>query len=311
MPTLAPGQFANPVINLDFPDPDILYVGDTYYAYSTNAGPTNIQLARSTDLVHWKFLNGALPALPLWAKPVAGLTWAPDVTTGSNANTYIMYYTSRDEASYKQCIGIATATNPEGPFKSAGSANDKAFICQSDEGGSIDPASFMDEDGSRYLVWKNDGNCCGIETHIYIQKLSADGLTLQGQPTPLIKNDLGWEGNLVEGPTLWKHNNKYYLFYSANAYNNERYAVGYAVANSILGPYEKNAKPLLVTDMQNGGAFGPGGQDVVLDKDGETWMVYHSWDPTVTYRGMQIDPLTWEGAVPMVGGPKRIPQPVP
>ena len=310
-PTLSPDEFRNPVINLDFPDPDILKVGDTYYAYSTNSGSTNIQMARSQDLVHWEFLNGALPALPLWAKPQAGLTWAPDVTTGRDGSSYVMYFTSRDEASDKQCIGVATAPGPEGPFRAAGSMNEKALICQSAEGGSIDPASFTDDDGSRYLLWKNDGNCCGIETRIYLQKVSADGLTLEGEPAVLIKNDLGWEGNLVEGPTLFKHNGKYYLFYSANAYNTERYAVGYAVADDIMGPYVKNPRPLLETDMQKGGAFGPGGQDILFDKDGETWIAYHSWDPTVSYRGMQIDPLTWQGDTPVVEGPKRTPQQLP
>jgi arabinan endo-1,5-alpha-L-arabinosidase len=310
-PTLSPDQFANPVINLDFPDPDILQVGNTYYAYATNAGPTNIQMASSTDLVHWKMLGGALPALPFWAKAVSGLTWAPEVTTGSDANTFVMYYTSRDEASDKQCIGVATATSPEGPFRSVGTANEKAFICQPDEGGSIDAASFTDDDGTRYLLWKNDGNCCGVTTYIYIQRVSADGLTLEGEPTQLIKNDLAWEGNLVEGPTLWKQNGKYYLFYSANAYNNDRYAVGYAVADSILGPYVKNPKPFMATDMKNGGAFGPGGQDIVEDKDGELWMAYHSWDPLVSSRWMQIDPLMWEGDTPVINGPKRSPQSIP
>lgn len=311
VPTLAPGMFVNPVLNYDFPDPDILKVGDTYYAYATNAGPTNIQAARSQDLVHWESLSGALPALPLWARAQAGLTWAPDVTTGADSKTYVMYYVTRDEASDKQCIGVATSDMPDGAFRSTGAANEKPFICQSTEGGSIDPASFTDEDGSRYILWKNDGNCCGVETRIYIQKVSADGLQLEGEPTRLIKNDAVWEGNLVEGPTLWKQNGKYYLFYSANAYNTERYAVGYAVADSILGPYRKADKPILVTDMQNGAAFGPGGQDVVLDKDGDTWMVYHSWDPTVSLRWMQIDPLVWEGDAPRVKGPSRMPEPVP
>src|SRR5688500_10621901 len=56
-PTLGPGMFVNPVLNIDFPDPDLLKVGDTYYAYATGAGPTNIQMARSKDLVKWDVLS--------------------------------------------------------------------------------------------------------------------------------------------------------------------------------------------------------------------------------------------------------------
>ena len=53
------------------------------------------------------------------------------------------------------------------------------------------------------------------------------------------------------------------------------------------------------------------GQDVVLDKDGETWIVYHSWDRSATYRAMQIDELVWEGDTPVVKGPDKVPQAVP
>jgi len=306
-PTPGPDQFANPVIDRDFPDPDLLKVGDTYYAYATNAGTENIQAARSSDLVHWERLGSALPALPHWARPVGGLTWAPEVT--AYGERYVMYFASRDDASDKQCIGVATSDKPEGPFDSPDS---QPLICQANQGGSIDPSSFADEDGTRYLLWKNDGNCCGQDTWLYIQRVSADGLQLEGEPSRLIKQDQPWEGNLVEAPTLWKQGDKYYLFYSANNYAGADYAIGYAVADQPLGPYRKPArKPLLATDFKNGGAIGPGGQDIVLDKDGETWLVYHSWDRTATYRAMQIDRLVWEGDTPIVKGPTKGPQALP
>lgn len=305
--TPGPGEFANPVIDQDFADPDVLKVGDTYYAYATNAGTSNIQAAKSTDLVQWTMLSDALPVIPLWTRP--GLFfWAPEVTTSADGKTYLMYFTARDDAADKQCIGVATSDKPEGPFTSA---SDKAFICQPDEGGSIDASSFVDDDGSRYVLWKNDGNCCGFETYLYIQKVSPDGLTLEGEPTRLIEADQAWEGPLIEAPTLWKNGGKYYLFYSANYYKGVDYATGYAVADSVLGPYTKAAGPLLVTDMQGGAAIGPGGQDIVVDKDGDTWMLYHSWEGTLTYRRMQIDELVWEGDTPVVQGPDKEPQPVP
>jgi len=75
VPTPGPREYANPVIRQDYPDPDALKVGDTYYVYATNFGSTNIQAAKSSDLVHWQMLSDALPFLPAWAQP--GLTWAP------------------------------------------------------------------------------------------------------------------------------------------------------------------------------------------------------------------------------------------
>jgi len=309
LPTPGPNEFANPVIDQDFPDPDVLKVADIYYAYATNGANKNIQAAKSTDLVSWQMLDDALPRRPQWAAPKFGLIWAPDVTTWDGGKSFIMYFVARDVASGKQCIGAATSDKPQGPFNPAG---DKPLICQVDLGGSIDPSSFADEDGAQYLLWKNDGNCCGKVTNLFIQKVAADGLSLEGEPTKLIKNDQAWEGGLVEAPTLWKHGGKYYLFYSANDYAGVKYAVGYAVADTIAGPYAKpSKKPLLATDMKGGAALGPGGQDVVVSKKGETWMVYHSWDPTVKYRRMMLDELVWQGDTPVVKGPDRGPQPKP
>ncbi|GAB4208554.1 MAG: glycoside hydrolase family 43 protein [Roseiflexaceae bacterium] len=305
IPTPAAGQFANPVINQDFPDPDTLKVGDTYYAYATNTGGTNIPAASSRDLVAWQPLGEALPALPAWAEP--GFTWAPEATALPDGGV-VLYFTARDAQSQRQCIGAATASAPEGPFAPA---SDQPLICQRDQGGSIDPAAFTDSDGARYLLWKNDGNCCGQDTWLYIQRVAPDGLTLEGQPTQLIKQDQGWEGRLVEAPTLWKHDNRYYLFYSANNYAGADYAVGYAVADQVLGPYRKSAEPLLKTNSKGSVVIGPGGQDVQIGPDGRTWMVYHSWDLSLSYRTVSIDPLEWQGDTPVVRGPSRVPQPLP
>jgi beta-xylosidase len=306
-PTPGPDEFVNPVIDQDFPDPDALKVDDTYYVYATNAAGANTQTARSTDLVSWEMLGDALPTLPAWA--LSGYTWAPEVTTSADGQTFVMYFTARDSASGKQCIGVATSEAPAGPFTSDA---EQPLICQLDEGGSIDASAFVDEDGERYVLWKNDGNCCSLPVYLYLQPVSDDGLTLEGEPTQLITNDQAWEGNLVEAPTLWRNADTYYLFYSANNYAGVDYAVGYAVADAITGPYTKpSAAPLLATDFGEGDALGPGGQDIVVVEDGETWMLYHSWNSDASYRRLQIDELVWEGETPVVQGPDTNPQPRP
>ncbi len=307
----SPEKFQNPVINTDFPDPDVLKAGDTYYAYATCSGSIDIQAARSKDLVTWEYLGEALPAQPGWSRPQAGFNWAPDVSATADGKTFVMYFTARDAASDRQCIGVATSSSPAGPFQVTGEADDRPFICRPEEGGDIDPASFVDDDGSRYVLWSNNGTVLGVDTYIFIQKVSSDGLTLEGQPAKLIRNDRAWEGADVEAPTLWKRAGKYYLFYSANAYFSDRYAVGYAVADSILGPYTKGSGPILTSDANSGAAYGPGGQAITVGPHGKTWMVYHSWDPSRSRRWMQIDELDWEDDVPVVRGPSRSPEPIP
>jgi beta-xylosidase len=223
-------------------------------------------------------------------------------------DTFVMYFVVRRaiERGGVQCIGVARSDNPLGPFRNVG---DAPFICQVDLGGSIDPSSFVDEDGTRYVLWKNDGNCCGLQTWLFIQEVSPDGLTLVGEPTPLIRADQAWEGILVEAPTLWRHEDRYYLFYSANSYQSPDYAIGYAVADDILGPYEKPSDDPLFETTITGGIIGPGGQDIVVDDAGETWMLYHKWEPG-TYRSMNLIRLEWNDGVPSVS-PTRGPQPVP
>ena len=77
----APAHAPKPVLDEDFPDPDVMKAGDTYYAYATQrTGPFgNLQLATSKDLATWQLSStDPLPKLPSWA--TAGRTWAPDVS---------------------------------------------------------------------------------------------------------------------------------------------------------------------------------------------------------------------------------------
>jgi len=294
--------FTNPVEPSNFPDPGAVEVNGTYYAYATNGGGSNVQAMRSTDLVHWTGLPDALPTLPSWA--LTGRTWAPDVLQTS-AGRDVLYYTAWSRASNRQAVGVATATNPAGPFTPSGAA---PLVNQAALGGSIDPSVFTDADGTHYLLWKNDGNAIGVDTFLYAQRLSADGLTLLGQATPLIHQDQPWEGSVVEAPVMWAHGGKYYLFYSANFFGDGSYATGYAVSDSLLGPYTKPAGPFLHSEP---GVIGPGGPEIVEGPDGDTWMLYHTWNDALSSRNLDADKLEWDGDVPVLRGPSREPQPVP
>jgi arabinan endo-1,5-alpha-L-arabinosidase len=300
-----PVSHDGPVINSNFPDPDILQVGNVYHAYATNSGGDNIQHQTSTDLVHWTKQPDALPTLGAWVDPACTFSpggstdrcvWAPDVTAVGNG--YVLYYAARDLASQRQCIGVATSSSPNGPFVPVGTT---PLVCPVAQGGAIDPATYR-ENGQLYLLWKADGNCCNLPAIIYLQPLSADGLTLTGPPTQLITNDQPFEGAVVEAPTLVKHNGTYVLFYSANNFAGGYYATGYATSSSITGPYTKSKTPLMSTDLFRNTVIGPGGQDVVVMPDGSTKIVFHGWDATYSYRAMYVRDLNWSGNVPSVEG---------
>ena len=85
--------YVNPVLDADFPDPTVIRAPDGfYYGYATQSQRgdkwLNIQVARSSDLVHWQELGDALPAKPNWAANTQDV-WAPHVTR--DGARYIMY----------------------------------------------------------------------------------------------------------------------------------------------------------------------------------------------------------------------------
>lgn len=299
--------FRNPVIDRNFPDPFILKDGATYHAYATNGAGGNVPTAVSRDLVNWEVSGDAFPVLPDWVEP--GLTWAPEVAR--LRGQYVLYFTARDRKSDRQCIGVAVAKSAAGPFRGYGAG---PLVCQVSEGGSIDASPFVDDDGKAYLLWKNDGNCCNLATHLYLQPLSADGLKLTGKATSLLSNFELWESSVIEAPTLYKKSGHYYLLYSGGPFDSDLYAVGYATAQKITGPYRKASEnPILVSQ---GEVAGPGHQAVITDAAGQTWLAYHAWTAGQIgddkgYRSMRLDRINFRNGRATVSGPTLTPQRAP
>lgn len=71
-----------------------------------------------------------------------------------------MYYsaiTTADPTGATHCVGVATSSTVQGPY--TGQAD--SLICPLSTGGAIDAAGYVDSDGSRYIVYKVDGNSIG------------------------------------------------------------------------------------------------------------------------------------------------------
>ncbi|MDP9442075.1 MAG: glycoside hydrolase family 43 protein, partial [Actinomycetota bacterium] len=214
----APASTAS-VYERDFPDPFLLRVGDTYYGYATN-GSSHVRTIRSPDLVRWSPVADAMPVLPDWTVP--GHLWAPAVLP--RAGSYVMYYTTRDAHTGLQCLGRAVAASPAGPFSDRSSG---PFLCQPDRGGSIDPSPFVDADGTPYLIWKSEGIAGREPTRLWVQQLSDDATALVGAPTELLRQDQAWEFPIIEGPSMVRDGDRYYLFYAGGRWDTPGYAIGY------------------------------------------------------------------------------------
>ncbi|KAI5984645.1 glycoside hydrolase family 43 protein [Pisolithus albus] len=286
-----------PVISSNFPDPAILVTPNVTYAYATNSGNINIQVATSYDNgTTWTLLNGvdALPDVGPWA--TVNLTWAPDVIDRGDG-TFVMYYAAESPSQNTHCVGAATSTNPLGPY----TPQTQPIACQTAGGGAIDPAGFQDVDGQRYIVYKVDGSSLGgggscgnangeYSTPIMLQMMEADALTPTGDPVQILDRT-SQDGPLIEAPVLILHNGTYVLTYSSNCYNTVLYDIAYATAPSVSGPYTRASSPLLVTG--DDGLTAPGGATPTPDG---TFMVFHAtvnFNPLTRY--MYTATISWNG----------------
>ncbi|KAF5344398.1 hypothetical protein D9756_010124 [Leucocoprinus leucothites] len=259
------------VINQDFPDPGIMRNSDgTWYAYSTSSGSGLVPMSKSADFVSWTSPSNVLSSVGPWAD---GAVWAPDVRE-ITAGHYVMYYTAhrRGGPTNDHCIGIATATNPAGPF----SPNSSPLICDLANGGAIDASGFQAPGGALYILWKVDGNSIGRSTPIKIQHVGANGFDLLGSPTTLITND-PIDGGLIEAPSMIYWDGWYYLFFSSNSFNSLAYDISYAVSQSATGPFTKVQAPN-APFMTSGtdGTAGPGGATAINVLDQYVNMAFHS-----------------------------------
>ncbi|SFP02870.1 Carbohydrate binding module (family 35) [Amycolatopsis arida] len=293
----APGTtFPTLAIDRDFPDPDILRVGDRYHGYATSGPAGRVPHASAPSPTGpWTVHGDALPTKPGWAGN--GGFWAPDVSRRADG-TYLMYFTAPSQAAGRMCLGAAVADTPAGPFRAVGTG---PLVCDAAEGGDIDPASFVDTDGRRYLLYKNDGNAIGRPTILWLQPVAADGITVTGVRRELLRNDRPEEAGVIEAPVLGRRPSHYVLFYSLGVYSGRGYQTSYAVSGSLTGPFTKAYRSLVTTDSVDGRVVGPGGADVVSGPHGDH-LTFHGWLSGGGARGMYVAELGWANDYPVVRG---------
>ncbi len=232
--------------------------------------------------------------------------WAPGVAQiGSGFVAFSSVPTLSDD---HRCIRVSTSSSPAGPFVPvSGTAPLQCDHTSTGEAfspnGSNDPDPFVDGDGTPYLVWKSEGNPNPpfSPTILWARELNSAGTAFApgSVKRELLRTDpsAGWEGTVIENPSMVLHNGNYYLFYSANEWVGSSYATGYAVCAGPLGPCTRPASgPLMSTTAT---FVSPGGADAFVDASGQLQLAFHHWmngtayEPTQTaYRKMTIAPVS-------------------
>jgi beta-xylosidase len=277
-------NYNNPVIPGDYPDPSIIRVGHDYWAAATSGGwEPAFPLLHSRDLVNWQAVGAVFQTRPSWA---GGDFWAPEIS--EYKGKFFVYYTAR-KVRGPLCVAVAVADAPRGPYVDQG-----PLVCQ--DAGSIDAFAAVDENGERYLIWKEDGNSRDLPTPIWAQHLSKDGTHLLGEKTELIRNDKPWEGKVVEGPFILRRGGYFYLFYSGAGCCGLQcdYALGVARSKKLLGPWEKNPLNPIVASNEKWKC--PGHGSIVTDPSGRNFFLFHSYESGSSFfRGRQgvLQEVTW------------------
>lgn len=175
--------------------------------------------------------------------------WAPDAARRNGH--YYLYFPARDKEGIFR-IGVAVSEHPAGPFKAEPQPIAGSY--------SIDPCSFVDDDGRAYLyfggIWggqlqkwstgefdPNGNEPTGSAPAICprVSELSEDMKSFDGPATelqilaengdPLRADD--HERRFFEGPWMHKHNGLYYFSYSTG---NTHY-IAYATSDNPRGPF--------------------------------------------------------------------------
>jgi beta-xylosidase len=293
----------------DFPDPSVLRVDGTFYAYATGSSSfffSTVPIVQSVDLRSWTYVGEALPGGEDGAPPgenqwamLFAHTWAPSVTrVGAD---FLLYYSARERTSGRHCIGVAvSATGPAGPFHDHATA---PLVCQRARGGSIDPDAFVDTDGRRFLLFKSEGTP-REPTRLWSVPLTADGRSKAGSPRELMSTRDAWEQPIIEGPAMVHDAHGYNLFYSASRWETSAYAIGVAHCDGPRGPCSRTYSTPVVANR--GTMRGPGGPTVVTGDNGELQLGFHAWTSgRVGYpqgqRSLRFLPVGWANGRPVVG----------
>jgi beta-xylosidase len=337
--------FSNP-LPIQVGDPYVLFTNGTYYLYGTG-GKDGFPAYKSADLVNWQSLGQVYTADSLTSFGI-GAFWAPEVYEVNNK--YFMFFSAqwrKNPANELENfrIGIAVADKPEGPFVdfSPGPVFDPGYPI-------IDANVFFDTDGRLYLYYSR---CCYKhavnselsalaktkgwfneieESWVYGVELKPDFSGVIGEPVLLLQPPLKqsdkqaeWESRSVtsrevnrrwtEGSVTFRKDNIYYMMYSANNFAGQNYAVGYATAQSPLGPFKKASNnPVLQKNTPAGGTVsGTGHNSITYSPDGkEMFCVYHArTKATGDARVVFIDRMKVSKGKLIVEGPTTGRQPVP
>lgn len=272
------GMANNPIIWADFPDPDVIRVGDEYYMVSTTMHMMpGTPILRSTDLVNWEIIGYTYDRLEendahnmrngmnIYGKGA----WAPCIRY-HNGKFYVLFAALDTGKTY-----LFSAEDPKGPWERT---EFHEYL--------HDPSLLFDDDGKAYIIYGR--------TNIMIKELTSDYKAIN--PAGLNKVIIPSDQEGMEGSHAYKINGKYYIATIWWESGNIRRQYVYR-ADKIDGPYEGR---LVLSDTMGYKRHGVAQGGLVDTPDGK-WYAMLFQDHDAVGRIPVLVPVRWENDWPVYG----------
>ena len=212
--------YTNPVLHMDYSDPDVCRVGEDYWmtASSFNCFP-GLPILHSRDLVHWTLYNYALTGYDQPIQHGEGV-WAPAIRY--HEGWFYIFVGDPDRG-----IFMVRTQDPRSQWE------DPVWLVRGK--GFIDPCPLWDDDGNAWLSHALAGSRAGLKSVILVAPMAPDGSRL------LAPSRIVYDGHdnqpTIEGTKFYKRDGKYYIFAPAGGV-----ATGWQTvlrSDTPLGPWEE------------------------------------------------------------------------
>ncbi len=269
---LGDGSFANPVLNADYSDPDVIRVGDRYYMTCSEFHFMGMPVLESDDMVNWRIIGHVFSSIDLPGysemRKYGGGSWAPVLRY--HDGKFYMYVCTPEEGLF-----MSTAENPAGPWSPLHQVKNVS--------GWEDPCPLWDDNGNAFLGRSQLGG-----GPIYIHRMSADGRTLLDEGVKV------YEGPVAEGTKLFMKDGFYYMSIPEGGVSTGWQQV--LRSSDIYGPYEGRR----VLEKGSTDVNGPHQGALVDTPDGQWWF-YHFQSAGARGRVVHLQPVVWTDGFPFIG----------
>jgi arabinoxylan arabinofuranohydrolase len=224
----------------------------------------------SNDLLNWTLHENVLASSGEHdAIPYSdSLLYAPDCQYKDGK--YYMYYTLNSPANTE---GVAMADGPTGPFRGARPIDLYGY-------NQIDPAVFIDDDGTAYYIW---GQFTAKMARLKPNMTEIDPATIRDS----IVTEA--EHYFHEGGYLVKRNGIYYFIYAHMGRAGRPTCIGYATSYAPMGPYRYGG---VIVDNDHSDPAVWNNHGSIVEYNGQWYVFYHrSTHGSVMMRKACVEPI--------------------